>query len=247
MRYFVRFSYFGKSYHGWQRQPNAVTVQQLLEEAYSTLLRKEVCLMGAGRTDAGVHAREMFAHYDLEKPVQGKDLIYRLNALLPDDIAVQEIRPVQAEAHARFDAVERSYEYRTIIKKDPFETDRAYYLKQVPDLGKMNEAAAMLLEFTDFKCFSKSNTDVKTYYCHLKKAVWTREDHMLIFSVTADRFLRNMVRAIVGTLLEVGLGSKGLEDVKGIIKSRDRSQAGVSVPAKGLYLTQVRYPDSLFL
>ncbi len=247
MRYFVRFSYFGKAYHGWQRQPNAITVQQLLEEAYTTLLRLPVSLVGAGRTDTGVHAREMMAHYDLEAAPEDEDLIYRLNALLPDDIAVQEIRPVQPQAHARFDAIERTYEYWVVSQKDPFYMHTALYLKKPPDIKAMNEAATVLLDFKDFECFSKSNTDVKTYNCDIRFAAWSEEKDKLIFTITADRFLRNMVRAIVGTLLEVGQGKCSVADVKGIIKSRDRSRAGASVPAKGLYLTRVRYPDSLFL
>ncbi len=247
MRYFIRFSYFGKAYHGWQRQPNAITVQQVLEEALSTLLRREVGLVGAGRTDAGVHAREMWAHADLPGLEDAGQLSYRLNALLPDDIAIREIRAVQPGAHARFDALERTYEYWVVCRKDPFYADTACYLRQTPDLESMNTAAALLQDFTDFRCFSKSNTDVRTYDCDIREAAWTAGEDKLVFRITADRFLRNMVRAIVGTLLQVGQGKMQPQDVKGIIKSRDRSQAGVSVPAKGLYLTRVSYPDSLFL
>jgi len=244
LRYFVRFSYFGKQYHGWQRQPNAVTVQQVLEEAFSKILRREIVLIGAGRTDTGVHAKEMFAHFDLDDISDFDKLIYRLNALLPEDIAVQEIFTVSNGAHARFDAVERTYEYWIVRKKSPFYSDFSYYIKYPLDIESMNAAAALLLEYEDFECFSKSNTDVKTYRCDVKEAIWEDRGDKIVFTISADRFLRNMVRAIVGTLLDVGFGRLTLDDVKSIINSKDRSNAGPSVPAKGLYLTSVRYPDT---
>lgn len=247
LRYFVRFSYFGKAYHGWQRQPNAITVQQIMEEAFATLLRQPVSLVAAGRTDTGVHAREMVAHADLEEIRDMPLLLYRLNAMLPDDIAIRDLQPVIAGAHARFDALERTYEYLIVREKDPFYTDLAHFLSMPLNLDAMNEVAAMLPEFTDFRCFSRSNTDVKTFDCDIRFAQWKQEGALLVFTIKADRFLRNMVRAIVGTLLEVGQGKISREDVKGIIKSRDRSQAGVSVPAKGLYLTRISYPGELFI
>lgn len=247
MRFFISFSYFGKAYHGWQRQPNAISVQQLMEEAFATLLRRPVSLVAAGRTDTGVHAREMVAHADLEEIPEIPQFIYRLNALLPEDIAVRGIVPVIPEAHARFDALERTYEYRVVREKDPFNTDTACFLSQPLDVPAMNDTASLLLDFTDFRCFSKSNTDVKTYDCDIHFAEWREDGQYLVFTIRANRFLRNMVRAIVGTLLEVGMGKMSKEDVKGIIKSRDRSRAGVSVPAKGLYLTRVSYPERLFI
>jgi tRNA pseudouridine38-40 synthase len=247
VRYFIRFSYFGKAYHGWQRQPNALSVQQVMETAISTLMRNPVALVAAGRTDAGVHARDMAAHADLDGEVDTDDLAYRLNALLPDDIAVREILQVQPEAHARFDATERTYEYWVVQQKNPFYADTAYYINLPLELDSMNVAALAMKEFTDFQCFSRSKTDVKTYHCDIRMVEWNRVEDRLVFTISADRFLRNMVRAIVGTLLEVGLGKSGVEDVKGIIKSRDRSRAGVSVPAKGLYLTRVCYPENLFI
>lgn len=247
LRYFVSFSYFGKAYHGWQRQPNAITVQEKMEEAFATLLRQPVSLVAAGRTDTGVHAREMVAHTDLEDIRDIPLLLYRLNAMLPDDIAIRALQPVKAGAHARFDALERTYEYLIVREKDPFYTDMAHFLSMPLNLEAMNEVAAMLLEFTDFRCFSRSNTDVKTFDCDIRFAQWRQEGPLLVFTIKADRFLRNMVRAIVGTLLEVGQGKISREDVKGIIKSRDRSQAGVSVPAKGLYLTRISYPGELFI
>ncbi|MEB8344771.1 tRNA pseudouridine(38-40) synthase TruA [Flavobacteriaceae bacterium KMM 6898] len=247
MRYFVAFSYFGKSYHGWQKQPNALTVQQVMEETLSTLLRHPVELMGAGRTDAGVHAKQMYAHFEMNGIDEIEDLCYRMNSFLPDDIAVNGIYEVPKDAHARFDAEERTYEYWIVQQKNPFYMDSAHYIKFGLDLEKMNEAAFLLMRFTDFECFSKSNTDVKTFLCKLKKAQWTKQGDVLVFTITADRFLRNMVRAIVGTLLEVGLGKSTLEDVEEIINSKDRSKAGVSVPAKGLYLTKVSYPSYIKL
>jgi tRNA pseudouridine38-40 synthase len=245
LRYFIEFAYDGKAYHGWQRQPNARSVQQTMEEAMSTLLRADVQLVGAGRTDAGVHARQLYAHFDFEGPLDTMDLAHRMNAFLPEDISVSKIYQVVPNAHARFDALERTYEYRVVQHKDPFLRDWAHYVYLPLNVDAMNEACKELLKHTDFECFSKSNTDVKTYICHLKHAQWTRGGDTLIFTITADRFLRNMVRAIVGTLLDVGLGKSAPESVNSIIKSRDRAEAGVSVPAKGLYLTRILYTETL--
>jgi tRNA pseudouridine38-40 synthase len=242
MRYFMQLSYFGKHYHGWQRQPNDLSVQEVLEDRLGTLLGGAVDIVAAGRTDAGVHARIMVAHFDWEPPLR-EDLLHRLNAFLPDDIAVQSIRAVNPDAHARFDALSGTYQYRLVQYKDPFEEDRAYYLALLLDVGAMNEAAAALLEFSDFKAFSRKHTDVKTFICALSEARWEREGAVWVFTITADRFLRNMVRAVVGTLLEVGKGNLTTAGVKTIIKSRDRSRAGASVPAKGLYLTGTTYSE----
>ncbi len=246
MRYFIRFSYFGKAYHGWQNQPNAITVQEVLERSLSTLLRQQLEVVGAGRTDAGVHAKEMYAHFDTEHITDTQELSRRLNSYLPEDIAILEIVPVAAEAHARFDAVERTYEYWVVQGKDPFYSETAHGVKKPLNIEAMNEAAEFLLSHTDFECFSKSNTDVKTFICHIKKAIWEKQGDKLIFTITADRFLRNMVRAIVGTLLDVGLGKMEPEGINAIIQSKNRSKAGVSVPAKGLYLTKVLYPKEVF-
>ena len=202
-------------------------------------------LMGAGRTDTGVHAKQMFAHFDIDGIADITDLVYRLNSFLPDDIAVQRIFKVPYDAHARFDAVERTYEYWICQKKNPFLTDAAHFIKHPLDFEKMNQAAELLLQHNDFECFSKSHTDVKTYKCDIKKIIWEKKEEKQIFTITADRFLRNMVRAIVGTLLDVGQGKSTLADVKTILKSGDRSKAGSSVPAKGLYLIKVLYPDTI--
>ncbi|WP_420320046.1 tRNA pseudouridine(38-40) synthase TruA [Flagellimonas sp.] len=246
MRYFIQFSYFGKAYHGWQNQPNAITVQEVLEKALSTLLRERIELVGAGRTDSGVHAKEMFAHFDVEENANAEELLYRLNAFLPEDIAVQNIRKVSAEAHARFDAVERTYEYWIVQEKNPFYSDFAHFVKLPLDVDAMNQSAKYLLDHKDFECFSKSNTDVKTFLCDVKSAFWEIRSDKLVFTISADRFLRNMVRAVVGTLLDVGLGKMKPGEIKAILQSKDRGKAGVSVPAKGLYLTKVSYPKWIF-
>ncbi|MBT8245260.1 tRNA pseudouridine(38-40) synthase TruA [Winogradskyella sp.] len=243
MRYFIQLSYNGKAYHGWQIQPNAITVQETIQNALSKLLNTELAIIGAGRTDTGVHASQMFAHFDVEEHIDSDNLVYKLNSFLPKDIAIQSIFQVKDDAHARFNAVKRSYEYKVALKKDVFQSDYSYYIYQNLDIDKMNKAAKILLEYNDFQCFSKSNTDVKTYNCKVENAHWEHEDDMLVFNISADRFLRNMVRAIVGTLINIGLGKINIEDMHRIIKSKDRGEAGFSVPAKGLYLTEVIYPD----
>jgi tRNA pseudouridine38-40 synthase len=221
-------------------------VQEVLEKALSTLLRQKVEVVGAGRTDTGVHAKEMFAHFDFDEIENKEDLVYRLNAFLPGDIAVQQLYQMVSEAHARFDAFERTYEYWVVQEKNPFYFDSAHFVKYPLDLEAMNKAATYLLDHTDFECFSKSNTDVKTYRCDVRQAIWEEKKDKLVFTITADRFLRNMVRAVVGTLLDVGMGKMAPEEIHTIIESKSRSEAGASVPAKGLYLTKVLYPKEIF-
>ncbi len=240
------FSYFGQAYHGWQKQPNARSVQEVLEEAFVTLLRQPIALVGAGRTDAGVHAREMVAHFDFSDDIFPEKLVFRLNALLPKDIAVYRIVMVSNETHARFDAVSRTYEYWITQYKNPFYMNTAHYVKHPLKIKEMNKGAQLLQKFEDFECFSKSNTDVKTYLCKISYANWEEKENKLVFTITADRFLRNMVRAVVGTLLDIGIGKTSLEDLTRIIESKNRSKAGASVPAKGLYLTKVLYPNNIF-
>jgi len=245
LRYFIELAYNGKNYHGWQNQPDAITVQEVLENALSTLLREKIQVMGAGRTDAGVHAKQLFAHFDYE-PIDSKsDLIFKLNSFLPKDISIQNIFPVKEDAHARFDALERAYEYLISFQKNPFTDDFAHLIHYKPSMDLMNEAASELLNYKDFQCFSRSNTDVKTYNCDVKEAYWKIENSQLIFTIKADRFLRNMVRAIVGTLLDVGFEKTSILQFHEILKSKDRSKAGSSAPAKGLYLTKVVYPERI--
>lgn len=245
MRYFIELSYNGKAYHGWQIQPNATTVQETIEKALSTLLGTPTSIVAAGRTDAGVHALQMFAHFDYEKPVDEKQLSFKLNAFLPKDIAIHAIFEVPSNAHARFDALSRSYIYRISTQKDVFNYEFAYQLKRCLDVDKMNAASKILYDYADFQCFSKSKTDVKTYLCDIHYAHWTSEKNEFVFEIKANRFLRNMVRAIVGTCVEIGLGKLKVDDMHRIIKSKDRGEAGYSVPAHGLYLSKIEYPKTL--
>ncbi|CAM3447760.1 tRNA pseudouridine(38-40) synthase TruA [Aequorivita lipolytica] len=247
MRYFIEIAYNGKNYFGWQRQPEQISVQQVLEETLSTLLRKEIKLMGAGRTDAGVHAKQLFAHFDFDELDNKDEFLFRINSFLPKDISVKNIFEVKGDAHARFDAIEREYEYLISLGKDPFSQDFAFQINNKPDVDLMNKAAELLLHHKNFQCFSRSKTDVKTYNCTIVKARWEAKNNRLIFTIAADRFLRNMVRAIVGTLLDVGHGKTTLEDFKAILNSKSREEAGASAPAHGLYLTKVVYPEVLLI
>lgn len=247
MRYFIEIAYNGKNYFGWQRQPKQMSVQQVIEESLSTLLREDIKITGAGRTDAGVHAKQLFAHFDFEAINDTKALVFRINSFLPKDISVVNIFQVKDNAHARFDAVAREYEYVISLRKDPFSQDFAYQLNKIPDVDLMNKTAELLFNHIDFQCFSRSKTDVKTYNCVISKARWELIDNKLTFTISADRFLRNMVRAIVGTLLDVGFGKTSAEDFQAILNSKNRSKAGASAPAHGLYLTKVKYPEEIFL
>lgn len=245
LRYFIELGYNGKHFHGWQIQPEARSVQEVMERTLSTLLRDDIKVVGAGRTDTGVHAKKFVAHFDAQEITDLKGLLFRLNSFLPKQIAVYSIFEVQDEAHARFDAIEREYQYHINLIKDPFLKDFCYLVHRRPDVVLMNQAARLLLDYTDFQCFSRSRSDVKTYNCTIKKAIWTEKDNVLNFTIVADRFLRNMVRAIVGTLLEVGYNKISIEEFHEIIKSKDRTKAGASAPARGLYLTEIRYPDRI--
>lgn len=246
LRYFIEIAYNGANYFGWQRQPDAISVEEVLDSAMSTLLRKEIKIVGAGRTDAGVHAKQLFAHFDFEEIEDLTHLVFRLNSFLPKDISIKNIFKVKEDAHARFHASEREYEYVITLEKNPFSEGFAYQLHQRPNVDAMNKAAATLLDYQDFQCFSRSNTDVKTYHCSVKKAFWKEENNQLIFTIAADRFLRNMVRAIVGTLLDVGYGKTSLEEFHDIIHKKNRVNAGSSAPANGLYLTKILYPEEIF-
>ncbi len=246
LRYFIKLAYKGTNYHGWQAQPNAITVQELLGKSFSTIFRNPIEIVGAGRTDAGVHAEEFYAHVNIENEFNVNEVIYKLNGLLPDDIVVYDIFKTIENAHARFDATSRSYEYRIFLGRNPFLIETAWQLITTKlAVEKMNEAAEILKIHTNFKCFSRSNTDVRTYNCNIMDAEWKQTNQVLVFHITADRFLRNMVRAIVGTLIEIGKGKMTLEEFKQIIESENRCNAGPSAPAQGLFLTQVTYPKTI--
>ena len=252
MRYFITLSYNGTNYSGWQTQPSDVTVQETIERALGVILRSPtpIPIVGAGRTDAGVHARAMVAHVDLPLELEeAKDLVFRADRFLPKDIALHSIHPVREEAHARFSATARTYRYYLTLRKNPFVEDLMLRLHFPLDFEAMNEAAKRLLNYTDFTSFSKLHTDVKTNDCCITEAYWQRgaEEGTWVFTITADRFLRNMVRAIVGTLLQVGKGRLTVDDFAGIIAAQDRSKAAASAPAHALYLEAVTYPSDLYL
>lgn len=246
MRYFIQLSYNGTNYHGWQVQQNARSVQEELEKALSVITREITEVVGAGRTDTGVHARYYIAHFDTNQVnMPAERTVFKLNCLLPQDIAVQRIFPVRPDAHARFDATYREYQYCISRHKDPFNFEFAEREGRTLDVTLMNEAALILLDTVDFTSFSKLGSDVKTNNCHVFKAFWEDSGDRLIFTIRADRFLRNMVRAIVGTLLEVGLGKMTLNDFRSVIQKKNRCDAGASVAAKGLYLVGIGYPEGV--
>jgi tRNA pseudouridine38-40 synthase len=247
LRYFIDLSYNGRAYHGWQIQPDVTTVQAELNHALSTVLRTPLECMGAGRTDTGVHAEQMVAHFDVDKPIDAKDLVYKLNVLLPKDIHINSIREVYPEIHARFEALSRTYVYKISRTKNAFKYKNEHTYTLPLDIDLMNKAAKALFEHTDFQCFSKVKTEVKTYDCTIKEAHWELNKNSLHFTIKADRFLRNMVRAIVGTLIEVGAKKRTLEEFHEIISSKNRSNAGTSAPAHGLYLINIEYPKSIYV
>ena len=248
MRYLLELSFNGTNYHGWQIQPNSITVQEVIEEALSVMLNKKTQVLGAGRTDAGVHAAYFCLHFDSSNSIDDpKGFIYKLNSYLKSDIYVINILRVSDDFHARFDALSRTYHYKLTTNKNPFLKDQAYYLRKDLDFSKMNLAALKLFNYTNFKCFSKSNTDVKTYNCTIKKAIWVYRDNCWFFEISANRFLRNMVRAIVGTLIEIGEGKHEISHLDTVIKSKNREVAGYSVPAHGLYLVDILYPENFRL
>ncbi|MBE0676407.1 MAG: tRNA pseudouridine(38-40) synthase TruA [Bacteroidales bacterium] len=248
MRYFIFLSYRGTNYHGWQRQPGSPTVQQLLERVLSLKLGNETAVTGAGRTDAGVHASFYCAHFDAarEDLAGNSDFTYGLNRFLPPDVAIDRIVRVASNASARYSALSRTYVYRIIRRKDPFTTETGWHYSGELNVSLMNEASAILLEYNDFASFCRSDSDVKTTICKIESATWVENDSALEFHITADRFLRNMVRAITGTMIEIGQGKISLQDFRQIIESHDRTRAGQSAPAKGLFLTGVQYPPEIF-
>ncbi len=248
MRYFIKLTYKGTNFHGWQYQPNAITIQEELEKVFSLLLKEEIKITGAGRTDTGVHAINYVAHFNTADIIKNiPQLIFKANSFLNADIVIREIFRVKEDIHSRFSAISRTYEYRTHFNKNPFLKDTSYYIFIKLDFDKMNEAAKVLFEYKDFTSFSKLHTDTKTNICKIIRADRVKRGEQNIFIIEADRFLRNMVRAITGTLLEVGKGKISIDDFRKIIESKDRSNAGVSVPAHGLFLTQIKYPDDILL
>lgn len=242
MRYFVWFSYDGTAYHGWQIQPNGNSVQEELQRALSTLLREEISVTGAGRTDAGVHARQMVAHFDFSEAIDLEQLAYKLNRILPCDIAVDRVELVDDDMHARFSATSRTYHYYIHTKKDPFSRPYSTELHYELDFDKMNEAGRILMTYDDFGAFCKSHSDVKTTLCRVMKAEWVQtSETSWYFEITANRFLRNMVRAVVGTLIDVGRGRLTLDDFRKVIEGKRRTEAGESMPANALFLENIRY------
>jgi len=243
MRYFIELAYKGTNFHGWQIQPDAISVQEVLEKALSTKLQENISVTGAGRTDTGVHASFFVAHFDSSKNLDVQQITYGLNNLVGKDIAIYKIFSVDKHLHARFDAISRTYEYRISKKKNPFLREISTLYNKNLDIGLMNEGGKILLNYIDFTSFSKLHTDTKTNNCKITEAFWEEKNDLLIFTITADRFLRNMVRAIVGTLLDLGEQKITLEDLKTIIESKDRKKAGKSAPAEGLFLTRIEYPE----
>jgi tRNA pseudouridine38-40 synthase len=242
-RYFLHISYIGTRFHGWQKQENAQTIQQSIEEALSTILRSErIPITGCGRTDTGVHASEYFAHFDTDQDLEADDYVFKLNSILHDDIAVHRLFGVDDQAHTRFDALARQYTYRFHLKKDPFSQHFSAKLSHELDIDAMNEACHVLLQTKDFTSFAKINSDTKTNLCDVTRAEWSRQEDSIIFTIEANRFLRNMVRAVVGTMIEIGKGKMDLQQFKDVIAAKDRSRAGTSAPAVGLSLSRVEYP-----
>ena len=243
MRYFIWFSYDGTRYHGWQIQPNGITVQSELQRCLSLLLRQEVSVVGAGRTDTGVHARQMAAHFDIDElPMSVFDLAHKLNGLLPQDIGVSNVAAVDNDMHARFSAIARTYHYYVHTRKNPFLRQFSLELHYQLDYERMNEAARILLAYEDFGAFCKAGSDVKTTLCKVTHAQWHQtSESTWYFEITANRFLRNMVRAVVGTLIEVGRGRMSLDEFRQVIEGKKRTQAGESMPAKALFLEKVEY------
>lgn len=247
MRYFFEIAYHGGSYHGWQSQPNAIGVQEVVEDGLSKLMGRTIPIVGSGRTDAGVHCSQQFFHADFENSIDAQKLIYRLNSFLPKEIAIHSIRQVKDDAHARFDAAFRRYTYRISRVKNPFEIGQASVFTKSLNIDQMQEAANYLIGERDFESFSKVKTDVNTFICRIFEAEWKENDNLLSFNIKANRFLRGMVRAITGTLLEVGTGKLTPQQFEEIIRCKDRKKAGAAVPAEGLFLVEVNYPEEIFI
>ena len=240
-RYFLEVSYKGTNYSGFQSQKNANSVQAEVEKAFEILQKEKVILTGSSRTDAGVHALQNFFHFDFEKQLHPQ-LIYKLNAILPDDIVLKTVIPVNADAHCRFDAISREYKYFIYRKKDPFLRDRAFYYPYKIDIDKLQEAARIVKGYQDFTSFSKRNTQVKTFICQIQQSEWVYENECLVYNIKANRFLRGMVRALTATMLKVGRGTIDMHEFRRIIEAKDCTQASFAVPPHGLFLIAVEYP-----
>lgn len=245
MRYFLEFAYKGTQYHGWQRQPNAFTVQEALEACFAQVLRTKITINGSSRTDTGVHAAHQMAHFDVEQ-VLPTNFVYRINSSLPKDIAIIDVHLKDEACHSRFDALERTYKYRIHTQKNPFLFETSLFYPKELDFSLMNEAALLLLDHTDFECFSKVKTDVFTFDCDIKEAYWYQNGNNWEFKIRSNRFLRGMVRAIVGTLLEIGQGKRSVKNFQDVLTSRNRANAGSNVKAHGLTLEKVEYPKDYF-
>lgn len=247
MRYFLEISYNGSTFHGWQFQPNVISVQETIENALKTILKEEIKIVGAGRTDTGVHAKYMCAHFDYNNKFELSQLKINLNSFLNQQIYIKDIYRVNDEVHARFSAISREYEYYISLAKDVFSYKTSHFIHQDLNIEKMNQAISIIKDYENFEAFSKSKTDVKTYLCNIIACSLIEKENILIFRIKANRFLRNMVRAIVGTILEVGLEKIPPEEIHSIIKSKDRSKAGLSMPPHALFLTKIEYPCNIKL
>lgn len=250
MRYFIRLAYYGKNYIGWQIQPNGISIQSKVNYALSTVLNYKITVTGCGRTDSGVHAERFYAHAELDSGLSDDELnsiVKKVNGILPEDIAIYSIQLVIPSAHARFSALSRTYEYRITREKNPFTPDRTYYYQGALDIEVMNKSAAVLLEYADFTSFAKLHSNTNNNVCSVKSAIWMQSDQILTFRISADRFLRNMVRSLVGTMLDAGRGKITIDDFRNIIESKNRAFAGTSMPAKGLFLVDVHYPPEIFI
>lgn len=246
MRYFLDISYEGTAYHGWQIQPNGNTIQAEIEKALSTILKEEVSIMGSGRTDTGVHATQQIAHFDTLTELTPTDLAYKLNSFLPKDIAIRSLKAVGSKTHARFDAVKRTYHYHIHRHKNPFKQGVSYYFKQDIDRDAILEGCEIIRNWENFECFSKVHTEVNNFNCQIFAIDWLQNEDNDLFVVTANRFLRGMVRAMVGTLLDLGTNKINIEDLKSVLESNDRSRAGRAVPPHGLFLERIEYPTNMY-
>lgn len=247
MRYFFEITYNGSNYHGWQSQANALGVQSVVEKVLSQLVREEIDIVGSGRTDTGVHCLQQFFHADIARAFDPTQLLQRMNSFLPKDIAIRSIRKVRSNANARYAATERTYQYHITQTKEPLQDGYSFYFFKPINMQTLERASALLVGMHDFECFSKVKTDVDHFMCNVIQARWTRKGSRLVFSISANRFLRGMVRAVVGTLLDVGTGKISIDELKYILKSKDRKKAGMNVPPDGLYLVGVKYPKNIFI